>query len=471
MNRILRSLALLAFIALASWLGVGAGGFLMIDQGDYVRTVNRMVVAPAEAAMLPHARPVAHRWTLAPLEEWKLRLYRGSATPLIAAAALPARLGSGVFDTRHMALGLSIVIAVALLLVAHRLAGPKRALAATAGAAVSLPVVLAAHNAALLGSFYSEIAFVLGLPFVVLALLMRPGRTAHVLLFGATAMAAMAKAPFFYLPTLVAAGLWWFERRQMRAAESEKAPRRGAWLALGFAQLLALVVVARGEFAAMNAHHATFLGSDYRLNADQLVKAGLPREFHDCVGVDFWGNRVATPDAVVIEPAPVACRTLPERRMTQALGTWIRNPDHFLLLAWSSLPLHARADYFHLSLSTRYRHRVNDSLATRLLDMMSAARDVPLRGLGFPGFAFALLVVAVMPTGRHLRIARPVIAILAAFAISQVVVSLVGEGVRDLGKHLAAGQFSVDMALALVLMLAVTAWAKRIGRITATDPN
>ena len=466
------ALCVAAYVAVALWLGIGAGGFIMIDQGDYTRTVKRMVVAPIDPLDLPHSRPVSQRWTLAPFDEWKLRLYRGSATSTIALAALPARLGSGVFDTRHMAFAYSLVVAIGLLLIARRLGAsshdarswgsgrgaPAVAVAAVAGAIFGLPLLLAAHNAALLGSFYPEIAFVIALPFVVAAMLMPASRGAHMLLFAATAMAAMSKAPFFYLPLLVAGGLWWSERhRAAAAAAPPSSNRRGAWIALAAAQLLALVVLARGEFKAMNAHHATFLGSDYGLAPAQLEAAGLPSAYHHCVGVDFWGNHVATHDATAAGPTPEGCSDLPERTMRQALGRWLRAPQDFLALGWQSLPLHSRSDYFHITTTAPYRHRVGGDAATDLLEATSQARDRLLRGLGLPIVALAMLAAALAPIGRTLRHARAPIAVLSAFAISQVAVSLLGEGVRDLGKHLAAGQYAIDMALAMLIVVGFVA--------------
>ena len=466
-----------AYIALALWLGIGAGGFVMIDQGDYTRTVKRMVVAPIDPLDLPHSKPVSQRWELAPLDEWKLRLYRGSATSTIALAALPARFGSGVFDTRHMAIAYSLVVAIGLLMIARRLAASGRdarpsgsgrdaivvALAAFVGATLALPLILAAHNAALLGSFYPEIAFIVALPFVVAAMLMPASRGAHLLLFASTAMAAMSKAPFFYLPLLVAATLWWTERQRVATAAASSSNRRGAWIALAAAQLLALVVLARGEFKAMNAHHATFLGSDYGLTPAQLEAAGLPSAYHHCIGVDFWGNHVATPDATTAGPTPDGCASLPTRTMGQALGRWLRDPQDFLALGLQSLPLHSRADYFHITTTAPYRHRVGGGAATELLEATSRARDLFLRGIGMPITALALLAAALLPFGRTLQRARAPIALLSAFALSQVVVSLLGEGVRDLGKHLAAGQYAIDLALAMLIVVGVVAATRAMG--------
>lgn len=456
MSRLVRLAIPLLALLWTLWLAGGASGFVMMDQGDYGRTVQRLIAEPVEPLALPHSMPVSQRWRLQPISDWKLRLYRGSATPMIAAAALPAALIQRPFDTRHMAIGGSLLVALGMFLCAWRLADRQAVPTAAVAAAVTLPLVLAAHNAALLGSFYAELALVVALPFVVLALLMPAGGRSHGLLFVATAVAAMAKAPFFYLPLLVAVGLWLSDRIARKRSILPVLPRRrGAWAALAAAQLLAVIVLVRGEYAAINAHHATFLGSDYGLDAEGLTRAGLPSHLHHCVGVDYWGNRVPTPSAVRIEPRPAGCEDLPTRTFGQALGTYLQDPGRFMALATASLPVHTRADYFHLKPEAPYRHRVDEGRAARLLEAVSRGRDVPLHGMGYPLLSLALLLALLTPWAWRLGAAWAPLVVLAAFASSQVVVSLLGEGVRDLGKHLAAGQYALDLALALLIALGV----------------
>lgn len=438
------AIALLLFFGLAIWLGLGAGRFLMIDQGDYVRTVKRLVVAPEDPVALPHSAPVGHRWILEPFPDWKLRVYRGSATPVLALSALPARLGSGVLDTRHSALAFTLLLAVILWGIAGRVAPDRPAWQRAVMAAPALLLVMGAHNAAFLGSFYAELPLILSLPLLVLALLLPPGRAASLLLFLAAAGAATAKAPFFYLPAVVAIGLWWFR---------EPHTRRGLWVALALAQAFALLVLFRGELTPMNAHHSTFLGSSYYLTPAELVARGLPVSQIDCVGVDYWGNQTPSPTSTDIRPAPTHCADLPERDMTDAVTPYLAHPLLLWRLAKDSLPVHARADYFHLSPSALYRHMVAPTLATRLMDTVSRWRDGLLQGFGLPVALSILLITTLLPLGARLGPARRPLVLLAAFGLSQVPVALGGEGVRDLGKHLAAAQFSLDLALGLLTMV------------------
>ena len=50
---------------------------------------------------------------------------------------------------------------------------------------------------------------------------------------------------------------------------------------------------------------------------------------------------------------------------------------------------------------------------------------------------------------------------LALLALSQVPVTLLGEGVRDLSKHLAGAQYAVDLMLVLLVAQGAAAVARR----------
>lgn len=66
-----------------------------------------------------------------------------------------------------------------------------------------------------------------------------------------------------------------------------------------------------------------------------------------------------------------------------------------------------------------------------------------------------MAIIVISRAGRRLGVASAPVAVLGVFAASQIVVSLLGEGVRDLGKHLAAGQYALDLAIAMLATLAI----------------
>ncbi|MEG2425063.1 SDR family NAD(P)-dependent oxidoreductase, partial [Glutamicibacter sp.] len=86
-----------------------------------------------------------------------------------------------------------------------------------------------------------------------------------------------------------------------------------------------------------------------------------------------------------------------------------------------------------------------------LLLRMSEARDRIVTPLA-PLFLLAALVLLAASRSRQAGCLRPLAMgglLLALFVVSQVVIVLLGEGVRDMSKHLWAAQLALDMLVVL----------------------
>lgn len=459
-----RSVLGLALVLLA----VGASNFLMIDQGDYPRTVSRIVAAPEEAIQLPYSQPVGQRWLLDPLADARPNLSSGSASMAFYALALLQK-PLGAYDVRLVGWVFSLIVGLGIAVLASLLArrlGAESAVATALGTLAALPLVLAAHNSAFLTSFYGEFAFIVAAPWLLVALLMPPSRWRSVLLFASVAVASLAKAQNVLLPALIL-GMWGMGalvsiRWRSRAASAEGADMRRS--VMGFravdiagllaAQMMALVMVAKGDYGHYNAHHAAFLGAYYYVSPGDIRAQGLVPPPTECIGVDRWGNRLSTASDLVPDSAPPACLSLGTIQMGDVLRLHLASPTVLLELAADSLPVHATVDYFHVLGEARYIHAVDPNRATRFLQAVSAWRDAVMHGFGVVIAPFMLLLLSLgLACGRYRALSLP-LAVLATYALSQVGVSLLGEGVRDLSKHLAMAQYAIDLGLAMVLITA-----------------
>lgn len=453
-------------------LAIGASRFLMIDQGDYPRTVSRIVAAPVDEIALPHSRAVATRWRLDPPSAMRPNLSSGSASMAFHALAL-AQSPLGAYDVRAVGAasavltGLGVVLA-ALLLVRAAGAGAAAGLVA---ASIALPLALAAHNSAFLTSFYGEFAFVVAAPWVLVALLLSPSRARSALLFIAVAIAALAKAQNLMLPTLLLALAALPAVAGGRAAAFDPRLRRIDVAGLLAIQLMALAMVAKGDYGHYNAHHATYLGAFFVVGTADVERSGVAPPAEGCIGVDRWGNRLATVDSTTPLPAPAHCRGAPPRSMADVLALYAESPAALFVLAAKALPVHATVDYFHVAREARYVHAVEPTSATRVLQQVSRWRDAVIRGSGVVIVPLLFLLSAAgLARGRYRAAAFP-LTVLALFTLSQIGVSLLGEGVRDLSKHLAMGQYAIDLGLVVLAAVGVAALSTAVtsaGRAAST---
>jgi hypothetical protein len=446
-------LALLAGTLLQASLSIG-----MMDQGDYPRTVSRII-----GAALPAARDASADG--APTVQWALAQgfpipnpSSGTSSFLFAASALVQSSYHDRFDLIHSGFAAKLLLIGSLGLLSV-VAGRRSRVGAVGQAALAGALMVAAfssHNIALLQSFYGEFSFILGLPLLLTALLVAPGRRQVLLLLGGLLMCGGAKAQFFYLPLLVLPVLW---------LQARSAGRRLPLATLGavlLAQVLCLAPLPISDVMGFNRHHSTYLGSYLAMDDAQRASYGFSRRELDCIGLDAWGNRLATLASTnaTIEPGP--CDAAREVSFRDTIDPYLRYP----VLAWRmirvGLPPHLTVNYFHVDARTRYVVLLDAPPApqTRALFVLSEFRDRIVRPWNFPlvlafGFIFGIIRLCRDSSG----LGAPLL-FLSCVVITQVPVTLLGEGVRDLSKHLAGAQYALDLLIVLVVFEVVrTLWA------------
>jgi hypothetical protein len=444
----LRSLAVWAVVALLGLLLIhGSAPFGMADQGDFARTVSRVVGEPLSTA--PGAGPDG------PVTRWRLpeglpvpNPSSGSSSFLFAAAAWLQSGYQDRFDLLHLGLaGKTLLLAgLWLLAVAAGRRGGFGAVGQGALAAGLMLAAFAAHNIGFLQSFYGEYSFVLGLPVLLAALLWPEGRMRKLLLLAGLVLCAGAKAQFFYLPLLVLAVLW----LQARAAGRRLGASSVAGLLL--VQGLCLLPLAASDVVGLNRHHSVRLGSHLAMTEAERDRLGLAPAERACIGVDAWGNRLETLDAVRLVRGEAQCPVI-DRTLLDVLRPYAVAPRAALRLVTVGLPPHLTVRYFHLQANYLYAvpltHRsgpVTDALRG-LTDM----REGLLRPWALPLVLVAAFWVALRGLRREPAdgLAAPLL-LLALVCVSQVPVVLLGEGVRDLSKHLAGAQYALDLMLVLL---------------------
>lgn len=426
------------FAALAALWIVLALGFIAaavpigtINQGDYVRPGLYLLDEPSQTdpALTSWKFPDGH---LAPNHR------AGSSAFLFYATALVQSWVSDHFDLFVVGLLLRLAIAVLLAWLALRLArfsGDGSGTTATLLFVGLLVMAFAAHNTAFLQSLYPDAAFLLGLPLLIAAITLPPGWQRASLVFVAFGFCAASKVQYCYLPLLLAVLLC--SRRSMRP----DAPLLAVVL---LAQVLSLLPFAAYGYGGVNRHHSTYLGSYLAMTPAELDRLGIDAEERSCIGADAWGNRLESAAAVQVAWRGDSCSAARDKSTSETLRPYLLIPTLLPRLISASVPAHFTVRYFHLDETTRYVVPVApDNWASRALWHISEWRD---RLVGpFAALAICVLAWFAVPSAL-VAPAR----LLALFAVSQVPVVLLGEGVRDLSKHLAGAQMALDFLIVLM---------------------
>jgi hypothetical protein len=428
-------------VALTVVLIVASENLLFRDFGDFVRAIGFMV----ELTPDPTGQHWPFRATPLPLGE---RFDLGNH--VFGAMGWLQSQFADHFDLRFSAVAAKLCLALSADLLARQVARDfrhrlrARAIVFTA----LMACMFAAHNAGMLKSFYDEYLFFLVLPPLLYALLRCEQARWQWLLLAMATLAGLSKVQYFYVPALVLLSLL-----AMRSLGQLRPP---AWLlaALCAAQVVCALPALHNPFAQLNRHQSTYWGSYLVLNDAELRQLGLSERQLACVGVDGWGHRAQGPGGS--EPINVgaehSCYGHQTLGLADILRPYWRYPSTLPRLLAYALPAHFHVQYFHVYKNAPYLAPANGASyrSGRWLVRLSALRDATVTPLGGVLLVCGVMQLAWRRTRSQTGLSTCAF-FLALFSASQVLVSLLGEGVRDLGKHLWGAQLALDL-LALVLL-------------------
>lgn len=231
---------------------------------------------------------------------------------------------------------------------------------------------------------------------------------------------------------------------------------------------LLLVAFAVSMFYAFHAgkspnyYDSTYFGSYLLLPDEELKQFGVKEADLECVGVDPWGYRIDRRDTLKLSSGPKDCMQRIPVNFGAVLAPYLRHPGLLIDMWRWAAPSHFTVIYFHVGPELKYvipsdgksfhwgRPLVWASLLRQRF-VTPLYLGIIVMGLLLPFLPYKSAISGEIKTATL---------ILAAFIPSQFAVSLLGEGVRDLSKHLAAAQFCLDL-LCVLLVLQLAAYAYR----------
>ncbi|WP_460555613.1 hypothetical protein [Comamonas piscis] len=422
----------------------GSQALLFADTNDFQRVVGHLYLTPMGDGV---------HWAL-PERPFRMPGNPELASHIFTFAGWVQRFLPGhVFDLSRTALAAKVLLlgyaAVLGWLCAAAL--QRRAVGWAVFTLAWLVTFFMAHNIGMAQSFYAEYACLIALPLLLLGML-ATRRALRMLCLGLGAVVCgLAKVQYFYWPLLVLLCLWLGSRWQ------QVLPDKGLLKLLFAVQILCLVPLLIGKNAGLNAYHGVYLGSYMVLTPAQMDGLQVPAERRECIGVDAWGNALSGPGGTQVQHTQRDCYPVtPKLGKGDVLRPYLHYPLALWRLARFALPSHFTVHYFHVFPGNYYlqRHAGGAQPVTALLLRMSDWRDrivTPLAPL-FLLVALALFAASRSPRAGRLRPLAVGGLLLALLVVSQVIIVLLGEGVRDMSKHLWAAQLALDM---LVLLTAV----------------
>ncbi|UBB16493.1 glycan biosynthesis hexose transferase WsfD [Comamonas odontotermitis] len=419
----------------------GSQALLFVDTNDFQRVVGHLYLTPLGDGI---------RWAL-PERPFRMPGNPELASHIFTFAGWVQRyLPGAVFDISRTALAAKLLLLAYAGALAWQCAAAlqRGAVWCTVFALGWLAVFFMAHNIGMAQSFYAEYACLVALPLLLVGML-ASRRTVRILCLGLGALVCgLAKVQYFYLPLLALVCVWAASRWQRMV------PDRALLKLLFAVQVVCLVPLLIGKNAGLNAYHGVYLGSYMVLTPAQLDDLGVPADRRACIGVDAWGNALSGPGGTQVQHTEHTCYSVtPKLGKADVLRPYLHHPQVLWRLAEYALPSHFTVQYFHVFPGSFYLRRVEGGASgvTDLLLRMTEVRERTITPLA-PLFLLGSLLLFAASRSRHASGLRQLAAgslLLGLFVVSQVIIVLLGEGVRDMSKHLWAAQLALDMLVLL----------------------
>jgi hypothetical protein len=446
-------------------------GFLLIntgiaDNGDFSRSMQWFIEKPAAFATnwptddaswdLRFTKFWIDDWTLKPADARPPIESRSSAQLLnMAGMAANAIVGNADYSLRIASIPARLLAlgAIAAQALALHVTTRNTAVTCLALAAVSA-ILLDTGYAAFLNSFYEERASLLYLlvlvPAAIMGFRVGAGWVWKIVFAVALALFASSKAQFVPTPAILLVVLiphaWELVRR---------APLPTAAL-FAVPQLLALIVISGYGFGNVNAYNSLFIGALTFADDPARHLHGFPPSAERCVGVNAYARGTC-----YTELSPFAAHG-------KTVNLYLSDPPALFRAVGFA------ADAMHdIALEQYGKTHLGGSITPIIAPTLwsDAKRLMPT---GWPFLAVLVAAsAALFPLAKHLELRGLAITaqFLLALSISQIVITVVGDGRAEIQKHLLVANFAVDLGLVLALTLALAATLSRSSSAHPTSRN
>ena len=401
--------------------------FAFINQGDFSRTTGKFLSSNVQFLLewpLLENPSMPHPWEVYSVFLW-----------------LISKISKLFTNTFVLAIS-SVVQKIILLFIVYCLL--KRLISSKTifvfGYIVSAAILLAPHNSAIFKSFYPESFFAIGLMALVAGIYSYKENDRPILIIMGSVLCGLSKVQFFYIPAMAVVVLIF-----LNGKNNFQGIKKYIYV-LMLIQAACFLPLANNKYSQINYYHALYLGPYVVMSDPELDEANLSEEKRLCIGVDAWGNKLTGQGGSVIQSNHKTCVDEESGSIWKIFATYIKFPSVFARMVAYSAETHFTTKYFHVDKNYLYQvSTANLGSVPIALQKISNAREF------FPPWSILIFFLPIVFAISIVKKGKARLGLSCFFLLliifTQLIISLLGEGVRDLSKHLYGAQFSIDLIM------------------------
>lgn len=400
---------------------------IMLNTGDYYRSIFPFIdKIPQFTKDIPFSFPLKESFNSISHYE-----YKSSYSVLLYMYALVISFFTNSFNIEIYSSLLKILYIIILAILFYRVQKIESKVALLAAYFLSLMQLISSSNLAFFGSFYQEQVLLICLP-ILLAFIGKNNTKGYILTFLSIVIIACSKSQFFYIPLIFLCYYIIYDRTNLKI--------KTVLTALSLALSL-FCMFKTTSTVAYNKYHSVYFGIyEYeRINGIDLPESADK----NCVGIDSWGNRFDLKLGVISTSIGETCFDKhKDTNFKEAIGEIVKHPSILLKLPFDDgVKTQLTENYFHVYKAMPLIIN-NDGFYASI----THAKDALYKNMRFIFLVIAFVFSLVL---RKDNISG-LIFVCSTLGISQFYISFIGEGYRDMDKHLFGMNFSFDMTIFLI---------------------
>ena len=287
-------------------------------------------------------------------------------------------------------------------------------------------------------SFYQDQIIISLLPLsIILSLTVKNSKLSFYSLVLVSLIIATSKSQFFYFPILISiAFLIFFRERSIKFHTPFFVS-----VVIGI-----LCIIHSPSATKSNNYHSLYFGA---LLYNKMHNLEIPDwADYDCIGIDAWGNAFDLEKGAISTKIANQCRENNNGQgIKESLKIYLSNPATLIKLPFDqAVKGQLTEDYFHVYKSIKLIQ--GDA---KILKAVENLKEKTLKHIRLILCVVSLIASIIF----HKRYFSMPIFILSSFSLSQFYISFLGEGYRDLNRHLFSMNYSSDLLFfTLVCLLA-----------------
>lgn len=307
--------------------------------------------------------------------------------------------------------------------------------------AICIPMI-SSSNIGMFSSLYQEQVVLFSLPLTIV-FLMKDGWVGILGVFVFSSIIACSKGQFFYFPLLAAVYYLIYSREFLV---------QKILMCLISLSLSLLCIYSTADTSQYNKYHSTYFGVYELMHLNNMeIPEGVDK---NCVGVDSWGKRFDLMEGATYTEIDEKCRLKHlDVKFQDSLYWFLKNPLHILTLPFDKgVRTQLSEDYFHVFKSLKLAR--NDDNFTKQVTLI---KDYIFKEVRFSILSIFLLLSLILFRAKE----SGFVFLISSFGVSQLYISFLGEGYRDMAKHLFAMNFSFDLLVFLSLCFIINKISSR----------